>query len=105
LLRSDPLGEVTALTQTSLTGLGREEKEKAGRAETDREGEGRGVGREGEGESKTSPSPMQKSWIRPRQLLVCKAGAPVQRKQELSYRKQMGRQLRTQYVEGIYRSV
>ena len=47
MLRSDPLGEVTALTQTSLTGLGREEKEKAGRAETDREGEGRGVGREG----------------------------------------------------------
>ena len=29
---------------------------------------------------------------------------PKLKKQELSYRKQIARQLRTQYVEGIYRS-
>jgi len=28
----------------------------------------------------------------------------LRRKQELSYRKQIARQLRTQYVEGIYKS-
>jgi len=32
------------------------------------------------------------------------ATLPYESQQELSYRKQIARQLRTQYVEGIYRS-